>query len=379
MMLNRRAWGSLIALLLVATSSTAFAQITLPPNGDNLRSTVTQQVGPVTVSVEYSSPRVVRGKDDRRGKIWGDLVPYGLSDLGFNDCSHCPWRAGANENTVFTTSHDVKVQGQLLPAGRYGVHMIPGPTDWTVIFSRNSTSWGSFSYDPKEDALRVQAKATANPYHEWLTYEFTEREPARAVLALEWELLQVPLTVTVDNAPALWVESMRRELRGGNGFNSLALRTAADYCVTNKVNLPEALTWAQKAVSAPFVGEENFQTLMSLSRAQAANGHAADAQKSLDRAIAHPTAQPLAIHVVGRELLADGRKQDAVRVFQANAKRFPNQWPVHVGLMRGYAAIGNNKGALAEAKLALPQAPDEPNRTLLKKNIELLEAGKAID
>ena len=87
-----------------------------------------QQVGPVTVSVEYSSPRVVRGKDDRRGQIWGKLVPYGLSDLGFNDCSKCPWRAGANENTVFTISHAVKIQGQALPAGRYGLHMIPAPT-----------------------------------------------------------------------------------------------------------------------------------------------------------------------------------------------------------------------------------------------------------
>ena len=47
-----------------------------------------------------------------------------------------------------------------------------------------------------------------------------------------------------------------------------------------------------------------------------------------------------------------------MRVFQFNAKRFPNQWPVHVGLMRGYAAMGDTKKALQEAKLALPQAPD---------------------
>ena len=132
------------------------------------------------VTIDYSSPRVVRGKNDRRGKIWGELVPWGLSDLGLNGCTSCPWRAGANENTTFTVTHDVKVQGQPLAAGTYGLHMIPGQDEWTVIFSKDASSWGSFWYDPKNDALRVKTKAGKSDYHEWLTYEFTEREPAKA-------------------------------------------------------------------------------------------------------------------------------------------------------------------------------------------------------
>ena len=88
---------------------------------------MTQGIGLVTVSVEYSSPNVhAPDGSDRKGKIWGDLVPYGLSDLGYNDCKECPWRGGANENTVFAVSHDVTVEGQPLKAGRYGLHFIPG-------------------------------------------------------------------------------------------------------------------------------------------------------------------------------------------------------------------------------------------------------------
>jgi hypothetical protein len=366
-------------LMLLLWPLAASAQLTLPPDGDNQRSTVTQQIGPVSVSIEYSSPRVVRGKDDRRGQIWGKLVPWGLSDLGFNDCTKCPWRAGANENTVFAVDHAVKVQGQPLAAGRYGLHMIPGADEWTVIFSRNSTSWGSFSYDAKEDVLRVKTRAQKAPYREWLSYEFNVREPARAEVDLEWEELRIPLTVTVDDAPNLWVESLRRELRGNKGFTFESWRAAADYCVSSKVNLAEALNWAQKAVTAPFIGQENFATLMMLSRAQAANGRAADADKTRERAVAHATASPLMVHMVGRALLGDGRKQEAMQVFAANAKRYPNQWPVHVGLMRGYSALGKLKEALGEAKLALPQAPDDPNRASLKKAIESLESGKAVE
>ena len=144
----------LLVLVLFPAAVPAFAELTLPPSGDNQRATVTQQIGPVVVSVEYSSPRVTLKGDNRRGKIWGQLVPYGLTKLA-PDCPQCPWRAGANENTIFTASRDVKVQGQTLPAGKYGLHMMPGKEQFTVIFSKNSTAWGSYSYDAKEDALRV--------------------------------------------------------------------------------------------------------------------------------------------------------------------------------------------------------------------------------
>ena len=366
----------LAALALLATP--ALADLTLPPSGDNQRGTVTQKIGPVTVSIDYSSPRVTLKGDNRRGKIWGQLVPYGLTNLGTN-CPQCPWRAGANENTVFTVSHDVKVQGQPLPAGKYGLHLIAGKDEFTVIFSRSASAWGSYSYDAKEDALRVTAKPSKGDYHEWLTYEFTEREPTRATVALKWEELQVPFTIAVENAPALYVAALRDDLRGSTGFDWHNLKSAADYCLQHKVNLPEAERWAQQATDPQQGGDENFATLMTLSSAQAANGKAAEAGKTLDKALASPATKALDIHAAGRQLLAAGKKEEALKLFQFNAKRFPDQWPVHVGLMRGYAAVGNQAKALDEAKLALKQAPDEANRKNLEGVVKALQEGKKLD
>jgi len=353
--------------------------LTFPPNGENPQASVAQAIGPVRVTVDYSSPRVVRGDNDRRGKIWGELVPWGVSDLGLNDCKACPWRAGANENTTFTVTHAVKVQGQPLPAGTYGLHMIPGQEEWTIVFSKDSASWGSYWYDPRQDALRVTTKPGKSDYHEWLTYEFTERNPDKATLVLKWEDLQVPVSIGVDDVNALWVDNMRTDLRGWAGFTWQSWQQAAAFCAQNKVNLPEALRWAERAVSDPYSGgEENFQTLETLSQLQALNGRADEAAKTFQKAVNHRTASPIQIHVAARQLLTRGQKQEALQLFQLNARRFPNEWPVHVGLMRGYAATGDRKRALQEARLAVAQAPDELNRKSLQAAVKTLEQGKEL-
>ncbi len=355
--------------------------LTLPPNGENPQSSVTQAIGPVRVTIDYSSPRVVRGPNDRKGKIWGDLVPFGLSDLGFNGCKDCPWRGGANENTTFTVTHDVKVQGQPLAAGKYGLHFIPGPDEWTVIFSRDANSWGSFWYDPKHDALRVKTRPANGDYREWLTYEFPERTPDKVTAALEWENLAVPFSISVDDVNGIWVDGMRAELRGAAGFSWQNWQQAADFCAQNKVNLPEALTWAQRAVSDPTWagGDENFGTLLTLSHLQQLNGRSADAKQTFEKAVNHSTAKAVLIHQAARQLMAGGEKEEAFRLFQLNARRFPNQWPVHVGLMRGYASMGDRKKAIEEARLAIAQSPDAANKKNLESLLQQLEAGKDIN
>ena len=366
----------LAAALLAALPATA--QLTSPPSGDNQFASVTQGIGPIRLTVQYNSPDVHGPQgEDRRGKIWGtNVAHYGLANLGFGSCTECPWRGGANENTVFTTSHDVKVQGQPLPAGTYGLHFIAGPDEWTVIFSKNHTSWGSYFYDPKEDALRVTAKPEKSEYHEWLTYEFIDRKPDRATVALKWEDLQVPFTISVDDIADLYIDQIRRELRSSPGFNWQNWTAAAQYALQSKKNLQEALAWAERGADANrFGGQENFTTLTTLAELQAANGKADDSRKTLERAVNHATAGPVDIHRYGRQLLLQGRKDEALRVFELNAKRHPNVWPVHVGLARGYAAVGRTKEALAEARLALAQAPDDTNRQALEALIKELEAG----
>ncbi len=370
---------ALVAAALLVVPALASAQmVTLPPDGKNQKASVSQWIGLVEVNITYNAPKVTAPDGtDRTGKIWGQLVPYGMANLGFGTCGDkCPWRAGANENTVFRVSHDVKIEGQPLPAGSYGVHMIPGQEEWTIIFSKNSTSWGSFFYNQAEDALRVKVKPKKCEYNHWLTYEFSERQPDQATVALKWEYLEVPWTITVDNGTELYVENLRRQLRTMPGFNWEGWQEAANFCLTSKTNLKEALGWAQNAVTLPFIGQENFFTLRTLADLQAANGLTAEAEKTWQKAIDHPTANVMDLHQYGRQLQNRGEKEKALKVFELNAKKHPNVWPVNVGLARGYAAVGRTADALTYAKLAVEQAPDEANRKNLQKMIEDLEAAK---
>jgi DUF2911 family protein len=380
-MTRREARFALVTAAALALAGPAVAQhpgVTLPPSGDNQKSTVSQSIGLVRVTIDYSSPDVhAPNGEDRRGKIWGGLVPFGMANLNFGSCGdQCPWRGGANENTVFTTTHDVKVQGKPLPAGSYGLHFIPGPEEWTVIFSKNHTSWGSYFYDEKEDALRVQAKPEKSAYNEWLTYDFIDRRLDRATVALRWEDLQVPFTITVDNALDLYVENLRRELRSNPGFNWQSWNAAAQFALENKVNLPEALRWAETAINGPFGGQESFTTLTTLARLQEANGMAGEAAKTLEKAMNHPTAGPVEIHQLGRQLQAQNKNEEAMKVFELNARRHPGVWPVEVGLARGNAALGRKKEALEHARKALAQAPDEPSRQGIQNLIKQIEEGK---
>lgn len=380
--IRRHSWAVLGLSLALATPAVAQVRgLTLPPSGDNQHSVVTQYIGPVAVTIDYNSPDVHSPTgDDRSGKIWGALVPYGMANLGFGTCGdQCPWRGGANENTVFRVSHAVKVQGQPLPAGSYGLHFIPGQQEWTVVFSRNSTSWGSFFYDAKEDALRVTAKPEASEHHEWLTYEFTDRQPAKATVALKWEKLALPLAITVDDIQQLYLAKIREELRTSPGFSWQNWVAATQYCLQNKINLEEAVGWARHATDPTQVGQESFTTLSNLSQALAAVGQAVEAKETMDRALNHRTAGPVEIHGYGRQLLAQGKAAEAMQVFELNAKRFDGAWPTEVGLMRGHAALGHDKEALEHGRKALAQAPDDLNRTNLQNLVKQLEEGKAIN
>ncbi len=354
--------------------------LTLPPSGNNQKASVTQYVGPVRVTIDYSSP-AVRSADgkDRRGQIWGKLVPYGLADLGpFGNRKPDPWRAGANENTVFEVSNNVTIEGKPLPAGRYGLHMIPGPEEWTMIFSKNASAWGSFFYDESDDALRVTVKPRTHDYREWLTYEFTTRRPTEATAELQWEELSVPWTVRVEKPEEIYVSKLRQELTTVPGFNYQGYVTAAQYLLTANTNLDLALQWAEAAVSLPFIGEANFNTLSTKARVLSKLGRDPEAAKLMQTAVRLPGTTAIEIHQYARQLQADRKKDEAIAMFKYNAERNGDAWPVHVGLARAYAAEGDTKKALEHAQKALPQAPDPVNRQNLESMIKTFSEGHNI-
>lgn len=368
-------------LLFLPCAHAQFPGLTLPPSGDNQKASVTQFIGPVKLTIDYSSPKV-HGPDgtDRRGKIWGALVPYGLTiNLGFGNGQPAPWRAGANENTVFSTSHPIRINGQTLPAGSYGLHFIVNPNEWTLVLSKNSTSWGSFFYDASEDALRVPLQPRKHPYREWLTYEFTERKPTQATAEMQWEDLAVSWNISVENIDSLYLTQLRQELRNAPGFTWQAWVAAIQFCLQSNTNLDEALTWADIAISRPFVGQKNFATLTAKSLVLAKLNRSAEAHQLMTEALHLPATLPIQIHQYGRQLLAQGKTKEAFEIFDYNHKRNGDAWPIHVGLARAYAALGENAKALEHAQKALPQAPDPLNKKSLEDMIQALSSGKKLN
>src|SRR5215470_2246659 len=130
-----------LCLALLGVCGTVFAQNDLNLPDVSQAAEVKQRIALTDITVKYHRP-LVNGR-----KIWGGLVPYGKV-----------WRAGANENTTIEFSSPVSVEGKPLDKGTYGLHMIPNPDSCTVIFSKTNTGWGSYSYDQKDDALRVEVK-----------------------------------------------------------------------------------------------------------------------------------------------------------------------------------------------------------------------------
>jgi hypothetical protein len=347
----------LLVLWSLPTATLAQSTLTQPPSGGNQKASVIQHVGPVQVRIDYSSPDVTGPNgEDRRGKIWGGLVPWGMANLGFGTAPESPWRAGANENTVFTVSHDVLVEGEPLAAGSYGLHMAPQENEWTVIFSHNSTSWGSFFYDPSEDALRVQVKPEKAPFREWLTYDFVDRQPAETTLALHWEELRVPIRVSVPNLTELYADSMRNELRSSPGFAWQSWVAGANYLIQNNIRLEEALEWAEHALSAPFVGQENFTTLQTKALVLTKLGRGAEADPVLARLLETGTENE--VNNLGYAFLGNLQDPDrAIEVFAENLRRHPESWNCHDSLAEGHLRKGDRERAKEHYSHALAMAP----------------------
>jgi tetratricopeptide (TPR) repeat protein len=363
-------------LLLTCISMISLGQvITLPPSGGNQKSNVTQWIGLVSVTINYSSPDVHDpAGEDRTGHIWGELVHYGNIDQGYGPSRSAPWRAGANENTTITFSHDVLVQGKSLKAGTYGLFLElaqNGPSTW--IFSSNSTSWGSYFYTPSEDVLRVETTLTDAPYTEWLTFGFDDRLQNSALAFLQWEKKRVPMKIEVPDGNALYVKRIRADLNGTTvGFRYQGYVEAAQFCARNKINLEEALAWADSAISQPYYGREIFATLQAKAQVLVAMGRDADADAVMQKAIKHPTATLQDVHQYGRSLMLAGKNEKALEVFKLNRQLHPGDtFTTFVGLARGYTAVGDKKNAIKNWEAAIKNLPADQKANLSFYETEL--------
>ena len=191
--MKRFGWtiGLFLSLAMLLALPSAFAQGAKVPA--SLKASVTQRLGTdVDITIAYSRPGV-KGR-----KIWGELVPFGLTPGNkYSDNKPYPWRAGANENTTIEFNKNILVEGKPLPAGKYGIHMIPSEKDWIIIFSKKNDSWGSFKYNEAEDALRVTVTPVKTAQQEWLMFGFDDLAGTSATAYLNWEQLKVPFKIAL--------------------------------------------------------------------------------------------------------------------------------------------------------------------------------------
>jgi DUF2911 family protein len=374
-----------LCLVLCLVGLTARAQelseIAIPPNGDNQKAEVSQWIGLVKVSIAYHSPRVHFKGAERTGHIWGELVQYGFFDDGFGPSKAMPWRAGANENTTITFSNDVKVEGKDLKAGTYALFLdVEKDGPWNWIFSSHSTGWGSYQYDPKNDVLKVASTPKDAPFTEFLTYGFDDRLPTSAVAFLQWENKRIPFKIDVPNANDIYVAKIRDDLQSWPGFNYRNWQAAAQFCADNKINLEEALTWADKAIKEPFraaaLGREDFSTLQTKAAVLNAMGRDAEADATMDKAMRLPATEPFSIHQYAMRLLRDGKKEKAMEIFQFNFKQHPSEkFYTYVGLARGYTAMGDKEKAIKNWETALQNVPESQkvNQAVYEKALKDLK------
>lgn len=139
----------------------------------------TVKVGKTQLTLNYYAPGV-------RGRvIWGGLVPFDQV-----------WVTGAHSANKFEINSDIKINGQVIKAGIYGLFTIPGKDKWTFILNTNYEQHLSDDYDQKDDVLRLDIKPIQTEMTQRLTFELKEKSRKEGELIFKWENLSfsVPFT-----------------------------------------------------------------------------------------------------------------------------------------------------------------------------------------
>ena len=362
----------LFFILLFATVANAQYVFLTPAAGGNKKASVSERIGITDVKINYDRP----GVKGREGKIWGNVVHYGFADLDYGTSKAAPWRAGANENTTVEFSTDVSVEGKSLPAGKYGFFIAMGEEKATLIFSKYNSAWGSFYYNEKDDALRVDVPVKKiNESVEWLKYEFEDEGDNSAVIALKWEKIKIPFTVSVD-LQKTQIAEYRRAFNNGEFHRYWQnMQSAANYCLINNVNLEEALTWADRSVNTYF-GEANFLTLSTYAGLLEKSGRKHEADSLMKKALTMGTI--LQLHSYGRTLMRLKKYNEAFDIYKMNYVKNPGDVYTNLGMVRGYAGLGNKTEALKFAEKAMLLVVDQNSKSYIEKLKQLVKEGKDI-
>jgi tetratricopeptide (TPR) repeat protein len=233
------------------------------------------------------------------------------------------------------------------------------------------TAWGSFSYDQAEDALRVTVKPETAEFHDALAYDFDQLKPDSAVVTMRWDKVAVPFKVAV-NVNEVVEASLQKQMRGLVQYTWDAWDDAATYLVDNKMNLNEALTYADKSIQ----NEERFENLMTKAKILDALGRKDEATTARNKALGIANAQQL--YGYGRQLQREKRQDEAFALYLSTAKKYPDFWLSHAGLARVYSSKGDFENATKQMEMALAGAPDQA-KTGVQGLIKRLQAKQDIN
>ena len=138
---------------------------------------LSQQIGDARIELVYRRP-VARGR-----ALFGALVPWGRI-----------WSPSSDTVARLTLSRPVEINGTRVPAGSYGLWMIPDSTAWTVIVSAKPDAF-HLRYPEGQDVVRVTAAPQRGEHVETLLFAFPMVDADSAILQLRWGTTMVPLTM----------------------------------------------------------------------------------------------------------------------------------------------------------------------------------------
>lgn len=269
----------LVGILTFLLAANIFGQINLPR--ESQRQEIAQTIGDTRVALVYHRPNA-KARDifgcqttdvvPKGGVTYPCLVPYGQV-----------WRVGANENTTFETNRDIKINNQTLPAGKYGLHMIPGKENWTIIFSKTNDSWGSFSYKQENDQLRVTAPPQIADAAETMSLGFENVKPTTADVVMRWSNLRVPFTVDIGDLSGRTMTYLREQMKMLKADDARSPVDAANYVYGQKMiaNYPEAIVWVDSSLKI----KETPNALALKANLLADSGQKAEAINYAERAV----------------------------------------------------------------------------------------------
>ena len=357
---------SLVVAAIVAalTTSEAKAQLNFPRGSQ--QASVTQTVGITKIQIDYSRPSV------NNREIWGNLVPYGMNNLGFGTAKESPWRAGADENTTIQFNTDVYIEGKALKAGLYGFHIVVMENDKaTLIFSNNNTAWGSFFYKPEEDALRVDIATKTIPHVEQLTYLFEDVTSTSATVVLNWEKKQFPFKISVDVNKTV-VDGIKQKLQNQEGFSRQTWEQAAGFVLANGGDYNEALNWINNAISGQFYSQKTGANLMTKAQLLNKLGKTSEAASVMDEASKIATINEL--NAMGYQMMGLNDNARAKQYFELAIEKDPSNANAYDSMGDYYRTVGDTKNAIKYFKKALSMNPLPNVRASSEKHLKELGA-----